>query len=195
MTGLDTAIRSGELPELEVAWPTRLRRSVSWPSSALLAVGAAFQVTVVLGGMAGELGNVQILVWSGAAAIGLVQCFMIAELATHAPDRAGGVATYPQEAFGRRAPWLAALSGWGYWFAWTPGIPLRHGPRRVYRPYGGGDGGPGGTQHRLARSGHAAPYHASGAKGGDVAVGITSWPWPRSQMSSAECTPSMTPIA
>src|SRR5947208_4495 len=45
-------------------------------------------------------------------------------VATPAPDRAGGVATYPQEAFGRRAPWLAALSGWGYWFAWTPGIAV-----------------------------------------------------------------------
>jgi amino acid transporter len=102
----------------------RLRRTVSWRSSALLAVGAALQVTVVLGAMAGELGNVQILVWSAAAAIGLVQCFVIAELAMHTPDRAGGIATYPQEAFGRPTPWLAALSGWGYWFAWTPGVAV-----------------------------------------------------------------------
>lgn len=102
----------------------RLYRTVSWRSSLLLAVAAGLQVTVVMGAMASDLGNVQILVWSGAAVIGLVQCFLIAELATHAPDRAGGAATYPQEAFGQRAPWLAALSGWGYWFAWTPGIAV-----------------------------------------------------------------------
>jgi amino acid transporter len=101
-----------------------LHRSVTWRSSLLLAVGAGLQVTVVMGAMAGELGNLHVLVWSGAALIGLVQCFLIAELAGNAPHRAGGVATYAQEAFGSRAPWLAALSGWGYWFAWTPGIAV-----------------------------------------------------------------------
>jgi hypothetical protein len=34
------------------------------------------------------------------------------------------VATYAQEALGQRTPWLAGLSGWGYWFAWTPGIAV-----------------------------------------------------------------------
>jgi amino acid transporter len=103
---------------------TGLRRSVTWRSSILLAVGAGLQVTVVMGAMAGELGNLHVFVWAGAALVGLVQCYLIAELARHAPDRAGGVATYAQEALGRRAPVLAAMSGWGYWFAWTPGIAV-----------------------------------------------------------------------
>jgi amino acid transporter len=102
----------------------RLQRSVSWRSLVLLAVGAALQITVVMGAMAGELGNLHVLVWAGAALIGLVQCFFIAELARHAPHRAGGAATYAQEAFGGRVSWVAALSGWGYWFAWTPGIAV-----------------------------------------------------------------------
>lgn len=102
----------------------QLQRSVSWRSLVLLAVGAALQITVVMGAMAGELGNLHVLVWAGAAVVGLVQCFLIAELARHAPHRAGGAATYAQEAFSGRFSWVAALSGWGYWFAWTPGIAI-----------------------------------------------------------------------
>ncbi|WP_204009527.1 APC family permease [Virgisporangium aurantiacum] len=102
----------------------RLQRSVSWRSLILLAIGAALQITVVMGAMAGELGNLHLLVWAGAAFVGLVQCFLIAEMAKHAPHRAGGAATYAQEAFGGRTSWVAALSGWGYWFAWTPGIAV-----------------------------------------------------------------------
>lgn len=102
----------------------RLMRTVTWRSSVLLAIGAGLQVTVIMGAMAGELGNIHVLVWASAAFIGLVQCYLIAELAMYEPDRAGGVATYAREAFGQRAPWLAGMSGWGYWFAWTPGIAV-----------------------------------------------------------------------
>lgn len=125
MSGVSPAsVNEGQRPVPATGHSVDLHRSVSWRSSILLAVGAGLQVTVVMGAMAGELGNLHVLVWSGAALIGLVQCFLIAELATHAPNRAGGVATYAQEALGRRTPWLAALSGWGYWFAWTPGIAV-----------------------------------------------------------------------
>lgn len=101
-----------------------LRRSVSWSSAVLLAVGAALLITISMGPMAADLGNLQVLVWAGAALIGLVHCFLIGELAIHSPGRAGGTATYAHEALGTRAPWLAALSSWGYWFAWTPGIAV-----------------------------------------------------------------------
>jgi hypothetical protein len=48
----------------------RLMRTVTWRSSILLAVGAALQITVIMGAMAGELGNLHVLVWAGAALIG-----------------------------------------------------------------------------------------------------------------------------
>ncbi len=77
-----------------------------------------------MGAMAADLGSAQVLTWAGAALIGLLQCFLIAELAVHSPSRAGGTATYAHEALGARTPWLAGLSSWGYWFAWTPGIAV-----------------------------------------------------------------------
>jgi amino acid transporter len=90
----------------------------------MLAIAAGLQITVAMGPMAAELGNVQPLVWAIAALIGLVQCFFIAELAVYFPRRSGGTATYAHEAFKERAGWLCALSSWAYWFAWTPGVAV-----------------------------------------------------------------------
>lgn len=103
---------------------TALRRRVSWHAPIILAIAAGLQITVAMGPMASQLGNVQPLVWMIAALIGLVQCFFIAELAVYFPRRAGGTATYAHEAFGDRAGWACALSSWGYWFAWTPGVAV-----------------------------------------------------------------------
>ncbi|MGH3157174.1 MAG: APC family permease [Streptosporangiaceae bacterium] len=111
-------------PSADSTSSRELHRTASWRSSALLAVAAALQITIAMGPMAGEVGNIQPLIWAFAAATGLVQCLFIAELATHFPHRSGGTATYAYEAFGGRNRWLPAVSGWGYWFAWTPGIAV-----------------------------------------------------------------------
>jgi amino acid transporter len=103
---------------------TRLRRSVTWRSSVVITLGAALLVTVSLGPMAGELGSLSPFVWLTIALIGALQCWLIAELAKAFPDRAGGTAMYAHAVLGRRAPLAAAISSWGYWFAWTPGIAV-----------------------------------------------------------------------
>lgn len=74
--------------------------------------------------MAAELGPAVIVVWTLTAVVGLVQCLLLAELATRFPNKAGGTATYAHEAFKNTSPLLGALSNWGYWFAWTPGIAV-----------------------------------------------------------------------
>lgn len=106
-------VTAGELP-----------RQVSWRAPIMLAIAAGLQITVAMGPMASQLGNIQPLVWALAALMGLIQCFFIAELAVHFPRRSGGTATYAHEAFGRRAGWVCALSSWAYWFAWTPGVAV-----------------------------------------------------------------------
>jgi amino acid transporter len=103
---------------------TTLVRSVTWRTAVLLAVGAAVLVTVSLGPMAAELGNMSAVVWSVTAIIGGLQCLMIAELARVYPGRAGGTATYAHLALHEVSPALGALSSWAYWFAWTPGIAV-----------------------------------------------------------------------
>ncbi|MEV4442950.1 APC family permease, partial [Streptomyces sp. NPDC049577] len=101
-----------------------LPRIVSWRSAVLVALGGAVLVTVSLGPMATELGNVSVLVWIVAAAVGAAQCLLLAELASRFSSRAGGTAQFAHRALRRGSPSLGALSSWSYWFAWTPGIAV-----------------------------------------------------------------------
>ena len=102
--------------------PSALPRRATWRSAVLVAVGAALLVTVSLGPMAGELGGLSPWVWLATATVGLLQCFLLAELAARFPLRVGGTPQYVQSAID--APMLGALSSWSYWFAWTPGIAV-----------------------------------------------------------------------
>jgi amino acid transporter len=101
-----------------------LHRNTFRGAPTLLAFAAALQITIAMGSMAHDLGDVQPLIWAFAAAVGLVQCLFIAELAVNFPRRSGGTATYAHEAFGNRNGWLPALSSWAYWFAWIPGVAV-----------------------------------------------------------------------
>lgn len=101
-----------------------LPRSASWRSAVLVALGTTVLVSVSLGPMAEQLGRLSALVWALAAAVGAVQCLLIAELATRFPHRAGGTALYAQEGLGHVSPLLGAASSWGYWLAWAPGIAV-----------------------------------------------------------------------
>jgi amino acid transporter len=101
-----------------------LARTVTSRSSLVVTLGAVLLVTVSLGPMAQELGTVSPFIWLFAAMVGGLQCLLIGRLAARLPGRAGGTATYVHSAVGQSAPILGAVSSWGYWFAWTPGIAV-----------------------------------------------------------------------
>jgi amino acid transporter len=103
---------------------SHLPATSSWWSSILVATGGALMVVVSLGSMAGDLGNVSIWIWVGAAVVGGVQCLLVAELAARFPERAGGTAQFAFRAVPNGSRTLGALSAWCYWFAWTPGIAV-----------------------------------------------------------------------
>jgi amino acid transporter len=101
-----------------------LPRTVSWRSPVLVSLGGALLVTVSLGPMAHDLGNLAWIVWLGTAAIGAVQCALLAELTSRFPNRSGGTAQFAYRAVRNGSPSLGALSSWSYWFGWTPGIAV-----------------------------------------------------------------------
>jgi amino acid transporter len=81
-------------------------------------------VVVSLGPMADEIGNVSVWIWAVTAAVGGLQCMLIAELASRFPDRAGGTSQFAYRTLRNGSPTFGALSAWCYWFAWTPGIAV-----------------------------------------------------------------------
>jgi amino acid transporter len=101
---------------------TGLRRLIAWRSAFVLSLGSALLVTVSLGPMGGEIGASLVVVWSGTALIGLLQCLFIAELACRYPHKVGGAPTYNHEGLKHLSPIFGAVSAWGYWVGWIPGV-------------------------------------------------------------------------
>lgn len=98
--------------------------TTSWWAAVLVATGGSLMVAVSLAPMASEIGTVSVWIWIATAAIGGVQCLLIAELASRFPHRAGGTPQFAYRALPGGSPTAGALSAWCYWFAWTPGIAV-----------------------------------------------------------------------
>src|SRR5882672_9941189 len=94
------------------------RRSLAWRSAFIISLGGTLLVTVSLGPMAGDLGPASIVVWILTAFIGLLQCLLIAELASRFPHKVGGPPAYIHEGLKHLSPLFGAASAWGYWVGW-----------------------------------------------------------------------------
>lgn len=101
-----------------------LKREVTWRSSFVVGLGGSLLVVTALGAIAADLGPASVFVWTLTVCIGIVQCFMIAEMASIFPNKSGGTAVYVHEAFKHVSPFIGAVANWGYWLAWVPVIPV-----------------------------------------------------------------------
>jgi len=114
---------STTLPSAPAAAPPALTRSVTWKSAFIVSLGGALLVATSLGAIAGDLGPASVFVWTLIISIGILQCLMIAEMASMFPNKSGGTAVYTHEAF-RKWPIVGATANWGYWCGWVPVIPV-----------------------------------------------------------------------
>jgi amino acid transporter len=101
-----------------------LRRLLRWRSACVIALGSPLLVTVSFGPMAAEIGTASLLVWTATGFVGLVQCLLIAELASRFPHRAGGAPAYAHEGLKHVSPLFGAAAAWSYWVGWIPGIAI-----------------------------------------------------------------------
>lgn len=104
------------------ATPT-LQRTVTWKSSFVVSLGGCLLVATSLGAIAGDLGPASAFVWTVTVLVGILQCLMIAEMASMFPNKSGGTSVYTHEAF-RKWPMVGAIANWGYWCGWVPVIPV-----------------------------------------------------------------------
>ncbi len=111
---------SGPAP---VAAQPKLARTVTWKSAFVVSLGGALLIATSLGAIAGDLGPASVFVWTLIITIGILQCLMIAEMASMFPNKSGGTAVYAHEAF-KKWPIVGAIANWGYWCGWVPVIPV-----------------------------------------------------------------------
>lgn len=113
-----------ETQRLTASANDKLIRGIDWRGAFWVASGVPALVLFSIGGIAGTVGKVAFLVWIVSMIMGFIQSFTYAEIAGLFPNKSGGASVYGAAAWVRYGKWIAPLSVWCNWFAWTPVLSL-----------------------------------------------------------------------
>src|SRR5271170_2235414 len=101
-----------------------LKRAISWKGAFWVASGVPALVLFSIGGISGMVGNLAFLIWTASIFMGFVQSFTYAEIAGLFPNKSGGASVYGAAAWVRYSKFIAPLSVWCNWLAWSPVLSL-----------------------------------------------------------------------
>lgn len=101
-----------------------LKRAIDWRGAFWVASGVPALVLFSIGGIAGTVGNAAFAVWIVSMIMGFIQSFTYAEIAGLFPNKSGGASIYGAAAWLRYGKFIAPLSVWCNWIAWTPVLSL-----------------------------------------------------------------------
>jgi len=104
--------------------PGELHRAIDWKGGFWVAAGVPPLVLFSIGGIAGVAGKLAFLVWIISMVIGFLQSFTYAEIAGMFGTKSGGASVYGATAWLRYGKFIAPLSVWCNWFAWSPVLSL-----------------------------------------------------------------------
>jgi amino acid transporter len=101
-----------------------LVRALDWKGAFWVAAGVPPLVLFSIGGIAGTTGKLAFLVWISSMIMGFLQSFTYAEIAGMFGNKSGGASVYGATAWLRYSKFIAPLSVWCNWFAWSPVLSL-----------------------------------------------------------------------
>ncbi len=101
-----------------------LIRALDWKGAFWVAAGVPPLVLFSIGGIAGTTGKLAFLVWIISMIMGFLQSFTYAEIAGMFGNKSGGASVYGATAWLRYSKFVAPLSVWCNWFAWSPVLSL-----------------------------------------------------------------------
>ncbi len=101
-----------------------LVRALDWRGAFWVAAGVPPLVLFSIGGIAGTTGKLAFLVWMISMVMGFLQSFTYAEIAGMFGNKSGGASVYGATAWLRYSKFVAPLSVWCNWFAWSPVLSL-----------------------------------------------------------------------
>lgn len=102
----------------------RLIRALDWKGAFWVAAGVPPLVLFSIGGIAGTTGKLAFVVWIISMVMGFLQSFTYAEIAGMFGNKSGGASIYGATAWLRYSKFIAPLSVWCNWFAWSPVLSL-----------------------------------------------------------------------
>lgn len=101
-----------------------LHRTLTWRGGVWIASGVPALVLFSIGDIATTVGAVSWLVWTLSVTFGMVQSATYAEIAGLYPSKSGGTSVYGAMAWLPYARFLAPISVWCNWLAWTPVLSI-----------------------------------------------------------------------
>ena len=104
-----------------------LHRTISWTGAFWVASGVPALVLFSMGAIAATVGKPAWIVWMLSIGFGFLQAFTYAEIAGLFPHKTGGASVYGAMAWVRYSKFLAPLSIWCNWVAWTPVLSIGAG--------------------------------------------------------------------
>jgi amino acid transporter len=101
-----------------------LVRALDWRGAFWVAAGVPPLVLFSIGGIASTTGQLAFVVWIISMTMGFLQSFTYAEIAGMFGNKSGGASVYGATAWLRYSKFIAPLSVWCNWFAWSPVLSL-----------------------------------------------------------------------
>jgi amino acid transporter len=104
--------------------PASLKRDITWKDAFWVASGVPALVLFSIGAIAAGTGNPSWVIWAASILMGFAQSFTYAEIAGLFPHKSGGASVYGAIAWVRYSKFIAPLSVWCNWVAWSPVLAL-----------------------------------------------------------------------
>ena len=104
-----------------------LHRKIDWKGAFWVASGVPALVLFSIGAIAATVGKPAWMVWAISIAFGFIQAFTYAEIAGLFPHKSGGASIYGAVAWVKYSKFIAPVSVWCNWFAWSPVLAIGSG--------------------------------------------------------------------
>ncbi len=101
-----------------------LHRQLTWVDAFWASSGVPAGVLLTMGGVASVIGQPSWVVWIASILMGFVQSFVYAEIAGLYPHKSGGASIYGAAAWLPYGKFIAPISVWCNWLAWSPVLAL-----------------------------------------------------------------------
>src|SRR5260370_16906321 len=107
--------------------PPMVHRKISWVGAFWVASGVPALVLFSIGSIAATVGKPSWLIWVISIMFGFIQSFSYAEIAGLFPHKSGGASVYGAIAWVRYGKFIAPISVWCNWLAWSPVLAIGSG--------------------------------------------------------------------
>jgi amino acid transporter len=101
-----------------------LKRQLTWVDAFWASSGVPAGVLLTMGGIAATIGQPSWVVWTVSIGMGFIQAFVYAEIAGLYPHKSGGASVYGAAAWLPYGKFIAPISVWCNWLAWSPVLAL-----------------------------------------------------------------------